>query len=78
VRACPAQGVPLDHYISAAADHHEMLDIVAADQHESSTVIHGRHIDHCHPPQLALLRRASQPFKHELHPLVRILVVHAQ
>jgi hypothetical protein len=44
-----ANDVRLDDDISGTPDHQQMLDIVAADQHQASTTVDRRSVDHREP-----------------------------
>ena len=44
-----ADDVGLDHDVGRAADHQEMLDIVAPDQHQPAAAIHGGRVDDGEP-----------------------------
>ena len=55
-----AHDIGLHHHVGRAADHHEMLDIVAPDQNQAAASVDGCRIDHGEP-RLAPTRRRRRP-----------------
>ena len=63
-RRAPARGahdIGFDHDVARAADHQQMLDIVAADQDQPAASVDGRGIDHREAGLAAARRRRAQP-----------------
>jgi hypothetical protein len=59
-RVC-THDIGFDHDVARAADHQEVFDIVAPDQHQAPPAVHGGGIDHGktgHPPAI---RAGTQP-----------------
>ena len=60
-RAGRAHDVRLDHHVARAADHQEMLDIVAADQDQAAAAVDGGGVDHRQPRLAAAGGGGAQP-----------------